>query len=135
MTFEELEALDSSRALYMPTQALEVAWDGSGSVRWVFDEPLETTDHGVLAFRVLQVHDDPLNDDGVVVRVWVNGLEVVTVEPGSTPDWLETTVPKSSFETARIPIHGMHLLYTIKLEFPGSVRILVDDLELSPGCE
>jgi hypothetical protein len=98
----------------------------------------------VLTLRMLQVHDD-VNNKGVISLTVVledstgaTASAVVTV--GETLDWLETTVPKSVFETTRLPLQdfsGIDVtsLSALSLVFDGSEtgRLLIDDLELTPG--
>ncbi|MFT5460658.1 MAG: hypothetical protein ACI9K2_007178 [Myxococcota bacterium] len=150
-TFAEIDALDASRALYMPTQALELAWQEPGQVRWDLGDPVDATAWGVVALRVLQIHDDPLNppvlDPGdvtlsVVLEDADGAKASLAIAVGPTLDWLESTVPKSVFQTERLALHDFggvdpSRLVAISLVFDGSAtgRILVDDLELSPGLE
>ena len=144
--FDEVSALDTARALMMPTQALEIAWTQPSQVRWDFDVPLTAMTEEVLALRMLQVHDD-LNNNGVVSLTVVledstGATASVGVTVGETLDWLETTVPKSVFETTRLPLRdfvGVDVtrLSAVSLVFDGSEsgRLLIDDLELTPGLE
>jgi hypothetical protein len=142
--FEETSALDTARALMMPTQALEVAWTQLGQVRWDFTVPLTAMTEEVLTLRMLQVHDD-VNNKGVISLTVVledstGGTDSAVVTVGETLDWLETTVPKSVFETTRLPLQdfsGIDVtsLSAVSLVFDGSEsgRLLIDDLELTPG--
>jgi hypothetical protein len=143
-TFDEMSALDRSRFLTMPTQALELAWSGEGRVRWEVD--LDASDWATLSLRALQVHDDEGNDGDLTFRVEVEDAAGNTasqsVTVGETLDWLESTVPKSVFETFRLPLadfDGVDVarIAAVTLVFEGTGRVLVDDLELSPGlgCE
>lgn len=132
-TFEELEAWDASRALYSPTQALELAWDGDAEVAWALDA--DATDQA-LSLRVLQVHDDPLNDGEVDLTLRVtssDGVSEHAFEVKETADWLPSTTPKSMFETVRFPVSGQ--VTEVALVASGTGRVLVDDLELTPHCE
>ena len=144
-TFDEISALDSSRALYMPTNALELAWsDTDASVRWELDEPLAADADRVLSLRLLQIHDGALDQEGLTLSVLLEDADghstSMPVTVGSTLEWLESTTPKSVFETQRLPLAefgGVDLarIAAVALVFDGSAQghILVDDLELSPG--
>ena len=139
-TFDEVPALDRARFLTMPTQALELAWSAESRVRW--DVELDASSWETLSLRALQVHDDAGNDGDLTFRVEVADAEGHTasqaVTVGGTMDWLETTVPKSVFETFRLPLADFEgvdtaRIHAVSLIFDGTGRILVDDLELSPG--
>jgi hypothetical protein len=93
---------------------------------------------------MLQLHDHPDNVGDVVLSVELRdaagGAASVPVTVGPTMPWLETTTPKSVFETLRVPLaafEGVDVgrLTSVALVFDGSDtgRLVIDDLELSPG--
>ncbi len=157
-TFQEIEALSSARALYMPTQALEIAWSAAGaSVTWEVGEGegLDVTERPVLSLRLLAVHGDEANPeadrmdftveitdlDGDAARWSLSQSAQGALRP--TPEWLDYTVPKSVFETWRVPLRALAdaapaldlarvAAVTLIAEEPAG-RALVDDLEWSAG--
>ncbi len=154
-TVEELWAFDEDRHLYSTTMALELAWtDNTSSVSWDVGET-DLSETPVLSLRLLAVHDDPLNPDSTTLDLEVE-LEDADGDVGSwslsdspqgalrpTPYWLETTTPKSVFETWRIPLRRMADLHPgLDLDRIARVhlrpisatgRVLLDDLEWSEG--
>ncbi len=146
--FEEIEALDTARALFMPTGALEIAWSEPGSVRWDLDLAIDAGPWQALSLRLLQLHDGSVEQGDLNLSVQLVDLDGASatrmVSVGPTMDWLESTVPKSVFETQRLALDAfegvdLHRLASVALIFDSSPAgwILVDDLELSPGlgCE
>jgi len=143
--FDEISALDTIRALYMPTNALELAWSATGaSVRWELDPPLAADADRVLSLRLLQIHDSAMGQDELTLNVLLEDADgnsaSMPVTVGPTMEWLESTTPKSVFETQRLGLaefRGIDLarIAAAALVFDGSAQghILLDDLELSPG--
>jgi hypothetical protein len=154
-TFRELWAVEPARALYAPTWALEIAWDGAATTTWTLPGS-DATPWKALSLRLLAIHDDPLNPPGggldfTVVLTDAGGASAslpLSAAPGgalgATPDWLEGTVPKSVFETRRLslaafaaaaPELDLARLVSVALVFDraASGRILIDDLALASG--
>jgi len=152
-TFEEIWAVDSGRALSLPTWALELAWEAPGaSVSWALEET-DVTAHPVLSLRLLALHDEL--GDGALIDM---DIEVVDADGTAaswalsespqgalrpTPAWLDFTVPKSVFETWRVPLRALRdrtpeldLTRIVEVRLiarSGAGGVLVDDLEWSAG--
>ena len=140
---------------------LSFAWEDAGAhLRWELPGALDASSHSVLSLRMLAVHDDPLNppEGGLDLSVRLtdaagrSATQPLSSAPGgalgATPQWLDRTVPKSVFESRRLPLHAfvaeepwldLSRLIEVSLHFDRSAsgRIVLDDLELAPGraCE
>jgi hypothetical protein len=62
-TFRESWAVEPARALYAPTWAVELAWEGAATTTWALPE-VDATPWQVLSMRLLAVHEAPLNPPG-----------------------------------------------------------------------
>ena len=140
--------------MMMPTWALELAWDGAGAtIEWDLGE-VDAGTHPVFSLRALMIHDDPLNsDEPIDLDLIFEDADGTTAawslsesDQGAidgTPSWLDRTVPKSVFETWRVPLRALAervpaldlaTLTTVRiLTRSGSGAIVVDDLEFSAG--
>ena len=150
----EFWAVDRARGMMLPTWALELAWDRAGAaIEWDLGG-VDAREHPVLSLRALMIHDDPLNaGDPIDIDVIVEDEdgdnaawsldESLQGALGGTPSWLERTVPKSVFETWRVPLRALaervpaldldRLVAVRIVTQSGSGAIVVDDLEFSAG--
>ncbi|NRA58208.1 MAG: hypothetical protein HRU13_08880 [Phycisphaerales bacterium] len=164
-TFREAFMLDPAKGLYHPTWALEFAWLGAGaSFTHMLTEAggpgFDARGWADLTFRILQVHNDPLNPEGgtkdLTIRLAdldgnvadlrlsdaVQGALRSSVAPAATVD------RKSIFETYRFaladveaanPQLDLEALESISFVCNGTIagRCFLDDLSLAvpaSGC-